>query len=260
MENNSTWPTSPPSPTLSPSKRGFELGWSLLFALGAILVVFASGFAFAVAGIATGAIDPHTKSIPPLINLLGSIVVFAILALYMLAFLPLLARRSLEALGMRGFGAREIGIALFGAIVMTFSVDLCAAGLENLTHHHETEGAIALLSQVNTPQQAAIFIFLAVALAPIAEELTFRMFLFNAFRRYAPTTIAAILSGIVFGAAHVSAPTSWQFVLVGIPLALGGIILATVYAWSRCYWSNVTTHALFNAFPLVLYFGFHIKS
>jgi len=66
------------------------------------------------------------------------------------------------------------------------------------------------------------------------------------------------LSGILFGLAH--AQSISQVLTVSIALAGGGTVLALVYSWSRCYWSNVITHALFNAFPLVLFFVFHVKA
>jgi membrane protease YdiL (CAAX protease family) len=49
-------------------------------------------------------------------------------------------------------------------------------------------------------------------------------------------------------------------ITVAIPLMLGGVVLAAVYRYSRCYWSNVITHGLFNSISLVAVFGFHVKS
>ena len=94
-------------------------------------------------------------------------------------------------------------------------------------------------------------------LAPIIEELAFRAFLFNAFSRYASLGVAAVVSGVLFGLVH--AASAQQLLTVALPLALGGVVLAGVYSISRCYWSNVISHALFNSISLVAVFVFHVK-
>lgn len=256
MENNSTSPLLRRSPApLAP--RGFELWWSLLFAFGAAAVIVVVLIAFALVAASAGLIDVRARHIAPMALMLGNVAIFVAIGVYTLAFLPLLARRPLRELGIRTFGWREIGIGALGAIAMTFVVAALAGLMEALTHHHDTEGAIALLKELHTPAEAAVFIGMAAVLAPLVEELAFRVFLFNAFRRYTSVPVAAVLSGILFGLAHGQSLS--QLLTVSVPLAGGGIVLALVYAWSRCYWSNVITHALFNAFPLVLFFVFHAK-
>ena len=257
MENNSTSPGLPQSPTRS-GARGFDFWWSVAFAIGAILFAFgvvvlavALGLKLGIAGLA--------RSHPgPMVLMGGQIVLYAAVGIFVVAFLPFLARRSLRDLGIRAFGAREIGIGFLGAIGMTIVTYVLSSAMEGLTHHHETEAAVALLRELNTVPEKALFFGMAVVLAPLVEELAFRVFLFNAFARYAPVWIAALLSGAVFGAAH--SQSLWQLATIGVPLAAGGAVLAAVYAWSRCYWSNVITHALFNALPLVLFFVFHVQT
>jgi hypothetical protein len=257
VENNSTSQLLPRSPTRL-ARRGFDLGWSLLFTIGAVGTAFVSSLTFGVFAVFEGLLDIHQRLVAPMVLMLLNLAVFVGVGAYVLVLLPFLAKRSLRELGIRTFGWAEIGIGVVGAIAMTFVVDGLAVLMEAITHHHDTEGAIALLKELHTPAEAAIFIFMAAVLAPIVEELAFRAFLFNAFRRYAPVWVAALLSGILFGLAH--AQSISQVLTVSIALAGGGTVLALVYSWSRCYWSNVITHALFNAFPLVLFFVFHVKA
>ncbi len=81
------------------------------------------------------------------------------------------------------------------------------------------------------------------------------MFVFGALTRYFPIWLSALLSGLLFGVAHYGG--KGQFITVSIPLALGGVVLAYVYATSRCYWSNVITHATFNTINVVALVFFH---
>jgi hypothetical protein len=88
---------------------------------------------------------------------------------------------------------------------------------------------------------------LAVVIAPVAEELTFRVFIFNVGLRYASFWPAAIVSGVLFSLAHAD-----KFAFV--PLALGGIILCGVYYRSRNAFASMITHGIFNGLSVVLLF------
>jgi hypothetical protein len=132
-----------------------------------------------------------------------------------------------------------------------------SAGISALTHIHDTEAAVALLAQMKTPFEKLLFVAVAAILAPIIEELAFRAFLFNAFSRYMSISAAALSSAILFGLVHAS--SAQQLLTVSVPLCFGGLVLAAVYRISRCYWSNVISHAIFNSISLVAVFVFHVK-
>ena len=69
-------------------------------------------------------------------------------------------------------------------------------------------------------------------------------FLFNALLRYTPVWVAAVLSGLLFGASHLSLSAL-------APLAASGIVLAYVYHASGSLTASMLTHALFNALNMV---------
>lgn len=83
------------------------------------------------------------------------------------------------------------------------------------------------------------------AIAPFAEELLFRGVIFSGLVQRMPLWGAAVLSGIIFGAAH---GDPWGFV----PLAVTGTGLALLYYRTRSLWPNILAHAVFNAFALVI--------
>ena len=257
MENNSTWTPTQPSPT-NWTPEGFRVVPSVFYALGAVFLTFAASIAYIVFAVAAGSINPHKPAeIPPLQQIYAQFAAYAVLLPYLLYFLPRVAGRSLGALGFRAPGLREIGVGVAGAAVMFLTVSAASALIESLTHYHDVEPAVALLAQMQSPYDKLLFVLVAAVLAPIIEELAFRGFLFNALSRYLPFAGAALLSGILFGLMHASSAHS--VLSVSVPLALGGVVLAGVYRYAGCYWSNVITHALFNSISLVAVFVFHAK-
>jgi membrane protease YdiL (CAAX protease family) len=257
VENNSTWLPSPPSPANS-VRSGFNLSASIVFAAGAVIIALAAIVAFVLLASSTGAVDLNHRVFPIMFELVGELAIYVPVAAFMLIFLPLLAKRSLAELGLRPPGFIEIAIAILGAFAMLIAVDGAGAIVTAITHRHDTEAAIALLKNLKTAPEKFLFLSIAVLFAPMLEELGFRVFLFNAFARYTPVWLAALASGLIFGAVHSTSPS--QLLTVSVPLACGGVVLAGVYAASRNYWSSVITHALFNAVPLTLIFVFHVKA
>ena len=88
-------------------------------------------------------------------------------------------------------------------------------------------------------------------LAPIAEELFFRGFVFNAWEREYGTRNALIGAALLFGLAHVPGGTPLAVVIV----LLLGLVLTAVYAWTRNLATTIGIHAAFNlASVLALFF------
>lgn len=257
MRNNSTWAPSAPLPTNWPPEAWNPLFTALAF-VGAILVIFASAFAYLAIAVATHSIDPRSVAgVSPAQQLLLQFVVFGFFAVYLLVVTPLVAQVPLRALGLRAPTARELGIGALGALAMFVLVDGSGSLIATLLHRHDTEQAIALLKDMKTLGERTFFFLLACAFAPFYEELAFRAFVFNALTRYTSIGVAATVSGILFGLLHASSPP--ELLTVGVPLALGGFVLAYVYAYTRCFWANVFTHALFNAISTVSIFLFHVS-
>ena len=255
MQNNSTWARWQPSPTTWPPEA-FPAVPTLLAAFGAIVVAVGALIVFIGGAMAAGAIDRHNAiGASPDIALTLQIAMYLPLAAYVAVVLPPLSHLSLRELGLRTPTGRDLAIALAGIAVMFVVVSSVESAAESITHRHDTEAAVALMQQLRSPVERLIFVLIAVVLAPIVEELVFRVFLFNALSRYAPIWVAALISGLLFGAVHVSAPG--QFATIGLPLAFGGIVLAYVYAMTRCYWANVLTHAGFNAIGVAAVMLFH---
>ncbi len=245
MEKPSTSEPSPLSPTRWPPDA---FAWPRsLAALALVLLAFGAGLVLAsVIAVRSGVTQADVTAEHLSWGIvLGQLASYVIVVPTLFAVLPWLARRSLADLGLRRPNARAVGIAVVGAIAM-YAVTIGLAGVQfGVTHRKPEEAATALFSGSHDPLLTVAFGVIAVAIAPFVEELTFRGFLFNVLRRYAPVWLAATLSGLVFGLSHGS-PTAL------VPLAGSGIVLAYVYERTGSLPASMLTHALFNAINLAL--------
>lgn len=236
MENNSASPSSPVLATTS--HRKFPVGASVLVALIAIPVLFLGG---AVGGIAVMVLhgQPSLRHITVVDGLMIQLVAYLALIPYLLWAMTRVWQVSLRDLGFRTPRGRDIGIALLGALGMIFIVQGLAQIIQSLLHTQHEQQAVQLLKAVRSPGVLAFFAVFAVFIAPFVEELTFRVFIFGGAARVTPVWAAALISGVLFGAAHAD-PIAF------VPLAIGGMLLCAVYYRTRNAWMSMISHAIFN--------------
>jgi len=86
----------------------------------------------------------------------------------------------------------------------------------------------------------ATVIFMAVIVAPIAEEIVFRGYFYGVIRRFGGRIPALLTSSLLFAAIHVHLPS-----LLG--LGILAVILCFLYERSGSLWAPITMHAAFNA-------------
>lgn len=236
---------SPSSPVLATaSSRNFPIAASIIAALLALPVMFVA----AVIGFLVVLAFSHGHFDPKHITIVQGLTVqlFAYLALipYLLIVMRRLWNVSLHDLGFRVPRANDAGIALLGAVGMMVIVQGAAQVIQRILHTQHEQQAVQLLHAVKDPGVLAFFAVFAVFIAPFAEELTFRIFIFGGASRMTAFWPAAILSGVLFAAAHADA-------IAFFPLVLGGIVLCWVYSKTRNAWMSMISHALFNGTTIV---------
>lgn len=254
MVKISTSVRSPLSPTLYPPEA-FSWWASLLFLVALVAASFVPAAIFLavllVFRVATVQEMQGLKSLTwPVI--FAQFVSYAVSLALIAAILPAIAKRPLSALGLRPPRAVDLLWGLGGAVAMIAFAGAAGAVQELAFHVKSDEVQVHWLREARGTLIAG-FVFLACFAAPFFEELTFRGFVFNAFFRYSPAWVAAVLSSILFGVAH------WQPGNAGaiVPLIAGGIVLATVYYRSGSLIASMITHSLFNSFTVVLVLVFH---
>jgi len=261
VRNNSTWAPSALSPILWPDEAWNP--WLVVLAAIATLVINvipSNAYLLAYVLYARAHHIPlpddltHISAIQVLI---AQVVSYVPLVAFLLAVLPRISHVRLAELGIRRPTMRDLLIGIVGTFAMLIAVILSSSAIAAITHRHDLETAVGMLKDLKNPFELGLFALVACVFAPIVEELTFRVLIFNALTKYAPLAVAAVFSGILFGAEHVILTPAAQLITVALPLALGGIVLAYVYSISGCFWSNVTTHACFNGINVVALVFFH---
>lgn len=129
-----------------------------------------------------------------------------------------------------------------------------------------------LFPQVDTEQQqqlgfstdvtglGLLFVFLSlVILPPLVEEILVRGFLFTGLRNKLPFIWAAVISSVVFGAAHLQWGSGESLLWTA---AADTFVLAMVLAWMRnrtgSLWPGITLHFIKNSLAFLALFIFKV--
>jgi CAAX protease family protein len=134
---------------------------------------------------------------------------------------------------------RAVGIVV-GVYVAFYVVTGIWASLLNLDDQSDLPDELG--ADTSTAALIAVLVLVCI-MAPVAEEFLFRGFLFTSLRASAGLWPAAIVTGAVFGAIHAgSSPVGFL-----VPLAVLGLGLCLIYAWTRSLYPCVGLHAINNA-------------
>jgi membrane protease YdiL (CAAX protease family) len=212
---------------------------------GFVLGLFAASIVAAVAGASANPSHPGTA-----VALTDAVVFDLSLVLVAIYFARLRGPLRATDFGFRRIPVR-IGVTAFFAAGIAYYVG--TAVYAALTHLHGSEKLPSELVGKGTAALIGTALFVCV-LAPIAEELFFRGFFFGALRQWripiagrdSGTLVAAIVTGIMFGLAHVgSAPAKYL-----VPLAFLGFVLCIVRWRTRSLYPCMALHSVNNSLAL----------
>jgi len=131
----------------------------------------------------------------------------------------------------------------FGIIIGAGAIIVAGAALDPVVERRLNE-----VEDIGTaPWQLVLTISALVILAPLGEELLFRGLLLRGLVRRMRFWPAAVLSSVLFAAAHADSYMLWPR---AISLIGTGVALAWLYR-SRGYWASVTAHATVNTIAAI---------
>jgi membrane protease YdiL (CAAX protease family) len=132
-------------------------------------------------------------------------------------------------------------LLIFGAIMLveTPLTEVSAKVLDVLQMPHPDQQAVESFRHYNDAPTILWFLFQAVFLFPVIEELFFRGFLLTFLKNYTSTWLAIILSGGVFAFAHLNLGAV-------LPLWFLGIVLGLAYEHTGSLLVSIGIHACFN--------------
>lgn len=174
---------------------------------------------------------------------------FVVLFLILMVGIIWLARRSYHTYNKLGKPAGiKVSWIICGYLVIMLGTDILSTLNRLLYHQTETANNAALGELLGHGQLTTIaFVFSAVILSPIAEELIFRATLTNMF--FKPTNLwpKVILSGLVFSTGHMSTnPISFLI------YAFMGMTLAYVYLKTKDIRNSIALHMINNMFAMAI--------
>ncbi|MFD2159829.1 CPBP family intramembrane glutamic endopeptidase [Rubritalea tangerina] len=189
-------------------------------------------------------VDPSMTELSPLSMLIN----FGILIMMAAIVLGLFTARDRypDGLGLQPKHPAQVIAWAAAAYILIYiiSIILGQAGLEQWLSERlgEKQNQHIVNEMLNTQsgEKLLIIILGACVIAPVAEEIIFRGYLYPVIKRFSEPTIAAITSGILFGAIH---GQIWAL----IPLSIFGILLAILYEKSGSIWAPILCHAMFNS-------------
>jgi membrane protease YdiL (CAAX protease family) len=154
-----------------------------------------------------------------------------------------------------GFGARRgaglaaagRGVVAYVAMIPLFLASSVAVHvwLQWTGHEPAPQDVVLLFAQLEGGFMFYYFIFLAVVLAPLAEEVLFRGILLPALGRRLGLGPAILISSALFALIHFHVPAL-------APLLVLSVALSLAYIYTRSLVAPVVMHVLFNAVSLTV--------
>jgi membrane protease YdiL (CAAX protease family) len=139
-----------------------------------------------------------------------------------------------------------LGISLLVSVLpLVFAVDWAASAVLKVNSSTDAQEVIRIFENASTAAQRIPIILLAVVIAPVAEELAFRGYLYGVIKRYFGAIPALISSGILFALIHLNLPSFFPLLVLASAFALA-------YELSGSLLVPMTMHASFNALSLIL--------
>ncbi|MDB6139798.1 MAG: amino terminal protease self-immunity [Verrucomicrobiaceae bacterium] len=107
------------------------------------------------------------------------------------------------------------------------------------------QSSVQMLETTKSPLVKVALAFTALVVAPLAEEILFRGFLFGVLKRYTDTYFAGLISALLFATVH-------AHVGFFLPLFALGVVFVIAYEATGCLLVSILMHALFNGIEVVM--------
>lgn len=176
-------------------------------------------------------------------------VLFVGLSLLVLALVAAGEAEPLRALGLREERPASRAAVGLTAILMLLPVIMLARLVTfvygPLIGIHPEAQDLVHVARTGSPLLFAALAFTGVVIAPIAEEILFRGFLYTTLRRYAPPLGAILLSAVVFSLVH-------GFAYGFLQLFVIGFLLAYLYERTGSLVASIAAHAANNLYSFLV--------
>jgi membrane protease YdiL (CAAX protease family) len=145
-----------------------------------------------------------------------------------------------------GFMAREflMAIPLTFGILVSAAIVAYTARLVLIKLTYPAQSPLDFWGRFSM-HDAAVMMLMAVTIAPVAEEVFFRGFLYNSLRGFCPAWVALLGQACLFGVGHIYQP------LGVVTTFVIGLLLAAIYEWRRTLLTTILAHGMYNAIAAI---------
>jgi len=159
----------------------------------------------------------------------------------------------LEAFNFRAGWRRALGVGLLLALAAVPATWIFQwVSVEVLTWLHypvQTQEAIRLLQENQSPGKVIYLAVVAMVFAPLVEEMLFRGILYPVVKQLGRPRLALWGTAIMFALMHFNAA-------IFLPLVFLAVMLTLLYEWTNNLLAPILVHSLFNAANFTaLYYG-----
>lgn len=212
---------------------GFFLGLGVTLLLGAII----AGFAIALGG------DPDGSPLQTALATIAQALAFTGTAVFLASRVgdPTLSDFGLRKIPLR----RAVGATVLAIVAFYLSSAVYAA----IVHPAGEQDVLEALGADEGTGYLLLTALVVLVVAPVAEEVFFRGFVYRALRNRFSTAAAAGIVGVVFGSIHYSGPDTLTLLPV---LALLGATFCLLYEWSGSLYPAIALHAFNNTTAYVV--------
>src|SRR6266852_2134807 len=158
-------------------------------------------------------------------------------------------RHSWAAIGIRSTSRRWLLGAIGLGLLLVLVMGLVANGMQVLLRQPgvNPQQNLFLPNGLSWVSIIGTILFGGVAV-PFAEELFFRGVLYTFLRERWGVWIGAVVSAMLFGAAHLN-------ISVGVAVFILGLVSALVYERTKSLWPSIIIHVVNNSFKFILVYA-----
>jgi len=175
---------------------------------------------------------------------LGMVLVALLVPFLFTLLFPFLTRDRDDARPLCMPSLQECFVEWAIAVGLVITILVLAISLQDVVAHYRPGGPStshpAVLNPFATRTKTYLWLLTSFTLAPLAEEIFFRGFFYNAFRRRMPIAVAMVLQSLIFGLAHIRGATD-----IAITCVMG-LVLTCIYEWRKTLLTPILVHAGIN--------------
>lgn len=154
-----------------------------------------------------------------------------------------------ELFGLQHMHWRSLGLAvLMFAVITLISVNLVSAAtvnwLKDFWPELEPQETVKAFQESGSITFKILVIIAAVVIAPLAEEILFRGFVYGVLKRYTDAPFAALSSSLMFAVIHMHVGSL-------LPLWMLAVLFCLAYEITGCLLVPMLLHAVFNAMSIL---------